>query len=398
MTDLEIAFELAHPPARVWRALTEAPLLSDWLGPCDGPSTFDAGERIRLRLDGLIDGPIDGELVEVLAPYRLVMRWEGEQLHARTVWELVETADGTRLSMSVSGFLGLPTGVRRQQWRAGLTSRVEVGLPLVLAELAVASAAVRDALPARESLFAAIAAIEQIDVGTPKPPAADIPRQHTGGVAPVVPLPARKPRRTWLVAGVAVGAAVILVATATALVLSATRPEQVAGRVAPDELRHPPTLTPAAEPPAQQAVGTPAPSRGPATPAARPSRTAVTGGPGGPAAPVPVQPAQPSRPSLRASYTVERTGLLGTTGYKVTARIDNPGSVPVGDWRLTFTLPGGQKASTVSGAQYRQDGATATFTPGEAVPPRGSITVSFEVSGLLAGEPSGCTIDGRSCG
>jgi hypothetical protein len=109
-------------------------------------------------------------------------------------------------------------------------------------------------------------------------------------------------------------------------------------------------------------------------------------------------PPAASRPVLTVVYTVERTGLIGLSGYRVSARIDNPGEAPVSDWEISFTLSAGQKVEEAANAEYAQDGTILALTPGNAVPAHGSLTISFQVSGLLAAEPTGCMIDRRPCG
>jgi hypothetical protein len=55
---------------------------------------------------------------------------------------------------------------------------------------------------------------------------------------------------------------------------------------------------------------------------------------------------------------------------------------------------------SVQGADARQEGELVTFTPlagRTEVAPGGSVAFTFEVPGLLAGEPTGCAINGRPC-
>ncbi|GAB3862979.1 hypothetical protein GCM10027610_108600 [Dactylosporangium cerinum] len=99
----------------MWRALTEAHLVTDWLPTTrfmvrdDGTFTFQAS-----TLAGLED-PIEGEIVTTEAPHRLVMRWSGENLHTVVALTLDELpGDGTRLTLTQSGFLG-PQGTMRRR-------------------------------------------------------------------------------------------------------------------------------------------------------------------------------------------------------------------------------------------------------------------------------------------
>jgi hypothetical protein len=95
------------------------------------------------------------------------------------------------------------------------------------------------------------------------------------------------------------------------------------------------------------------------------------------------------------------TGLLGLTGYRGRITISNPGTEEVTGWSVTLSLPSGQRVDTAAGAEYRQRDSVVTFTPSgqtATVGPGGEVSFTFDVSGLLAGPPTGCAIDGRSCG
>jgi hypothetical protein len=139
--------------------------------------------------------------------------------------------------------------------------------------------------------------------------------------------------------------------------------------------------------------GAPAPA-GPAAPAA--DRTPAPA-PGTSPPPVPAPVAKP----LTAGYeTVARTGLLGVTGYQGQVTISNPGQVTVSGWTVTISLPAGETVNGATGAAYSQRGTTVTFTPSGGtgtVPAGGSVRFTFSVGGLLAGDPTGCAIDGRRC-
>jgi hypothetical protein len=141
--------------------------------------------------------------------------------------------------------------------------------------------------------------------------------------------------------------------------------------------------------------GTTAPGGVPVVPAA-------AAGPGGPAtsAPVPAAPPLVAKPLTAAYETVARTGLLGVLGYQGRVTIRNPGQVPVSGWTVTISLPAGETVNGATGAAPSQHGTTVTFRPSGGtgtVPAGGSVSFTFSVGGLLAGDPTGCAIDGRSC-
>ncbi|GFJ84714.1 SRPBCC family protein [Phytohabitans houttuyneae] len=135
MTEIRIDFDFGHPPALVWRALTERRQLARWLMP--GDLTPIQGSQFQLLPDALpgFDGPISGQVLEVSAERRLVMRWKGEQLHARVTWELKPTAEGCLLMMSQSGFLGVQGSTRRQALVSTYDRLFGERLPAVLDEL-----------------------------------------------------------------------------------------------------------------------------------------------------------------------------------------------------------------------------------------------------------------------
>jgi hypothetical protein len=129
----------------------------------------------------------------------------------------------------------------------------------------------------------------------------------------------------------------------------------------------------------------------------------VSAGPVSPAPATQVGAAPPPAPEpLHAAYaTVGQSGLLGLTGYDGQVTISNPGSVTVNGWTVTISLPSGEQVSQASGAGYTQSGTTVTFRPASgtaSVSGHGSVRFTFGVTGLLAGPPTGCAIDGRPCG
>jgi hypothetical protein len=111
---------------------------------------------------------------------------------------------------------------------------------------------------------------------------------------------------------------------------------------------------------------------------------------------------EPTAVALRAAYVAKGpSGLLGLSGYKAQVTITNPGSADVSGWQVIISLPDGTTASNSVGASVNQSGARVTFTPVDdtrTVPAGGQVVFTFEVGGLLAGQPTGCAIDGRPCG
>jgi hypothetical protein len=159
------------------------------------------------------------------------------------------------------------------------------------------------------------------------------------------------------------------------------------------------SAAPAASPPAQAGVS-PTPTAG------LRGEDRQRSSPG--AGPVPASPTPESATTapvaaadLRATYArAANTGLLGLGGYRGEVTIRNEGAGAARDWEVTLSLPAGLEVSGASGAEFAQDGALVIFTPEDgagAVSPGGSVVFTFDVPGLLAGEPTGCAIDGRPC-
>jgi hypothetical protein len=139
----------------------------------------------------------------------------------------------------------------------------------------------------------------------------------------------------------------------------------------------------------------PVPANGPVV-ANGPVRPPAAAPPAGKVAPA---PAPPVASPLTAHYSTDQNSLLGLTGYQGKVVVANPGTVPVTGWRVTLTLPAGETVSNVSGAKAQQSGSTVTFTPLDpgTVPGRANVSFTFQVGGLLAGQPTDCRIDSRPC-
>jgi uncharacterized protein YndB with AHSA1/START domain len=117
VTEIRFDVDLDHPPERVWRALTDPRQLGEWFVPVD----VDPADRNRLRLlprrlDGL-GGPLDVRVVAAESPSRLVMRWQGDDLHVRVAITVTPAGDGSRLTFVQRGFLGRRGTLRRRLLR-----------------------------------------------------------------------------------------------------------------------------------------------------------------------------------------------------------------------------------------------------------------------------------------
>ncbi|WP_308910788.1 SRPBCC family protein [Pseudokordiimonas caeni] len=91
--------EIAYPPEKIWRALTQPHLIADWLMKNDFvPST---GHRFKLHGDW---GSVDCKVLEIEPETSLCYTWDAMGLESIVTWTLTPTAKGTHLKMEQTGF------------------------------------------------------------------------------------------------------------------------------------------------------------------------------------------------------------------------------------------------------------------------------------------------------
>lgn len=104
---LSMELDLPHKPAKVWRALSDPELLSQWLLPAFG-FTAAAGTAFTFKTQpaGGFDGTVNGTVLEVEPLKKLRFRWVVGVMEIDTVvtFTLSPTETGTRLSLVHSGF------------------------------------------------------------------------------------------------------------------------------------------------------------------------------------------------------------------------------------------------------------------------------------------------------
>lgn len=100
---------MPHPPAKVWRALTQSHLIENWLMRNDFQPVV--GHRFQFRATPVPgwSGVTNCQVLEVDEPNRLAYAWgDGTESDSglRTVvtWTLTATAEGTHVRMEHAGF------------------------------------------------------------------------------------------------------------------------------------------------------------------------------------------------------------------------------------------------------------------------------------------------------
>lgn len=102
--------EMPHSREKVWRALTQGPLLEGWLMKNDFQPVV--GHRFQFRTDPSPhwNGIVDGEVLVVEPNERLSVTWNStgsgrvNDLSSVVTWTLTPTATGVMLRMEHSGF------------------------------------------------------------------------------------------------------------------------------------------------------------------------------------------------------------------------------------------------------------------------------------------------------
>ena len=104
---ISFEFDLDHAPKKVWRALTDPALLTQWLLPVAGLE-LAPGAPFTLKTQPYPgwDGVVNCRILEIEAQRKLSYSWVvgGMDLDTVVTFTLTPTASGTRLSLVQSGF------------------------------------------------------------------------------------------------------------------------------------------------------------------------------------------------------------------------------------------------------------------------------------------------------
>jgi len=91
--------DIAFPPEKIWRALTQPHLIEEWLMKNDFKPVVD--HRFNLRGDW---GAVDCKVLAIEPNKKLSYTWDAMGLESVVTWTLTPTSTGTHLRMEQSGF------------------------------------------------------------------------------------------------------------------------------------------------------------------------------------------------------------------------------------------------------------------------------------------------------
>jgi uncharacterized protein YndB with AHSA1/START domain len=104
---ISFEFDLHHSPEKVWRALTDPVLLTEWLLPVV-ELKLEPGAAFKFKTQPYPgwDGTVNCRILEIEAHRKLSYAWVAGDMEIDTVvtFTLTRTASGTRLSLLHSGF------------------------------------------------------------------------------------------------------------------------------------------------------------------------------------------------------------------------------------------------------------------------------------------------------
>ncbi|MCW2638281.1 MAG: Activator of Hsp90 ATPase 1 family protein [Dactylosporangium sp.] len=139
MSDIRIVRDYPHPPAKIWRAVTDPALIPLWTSTGQGgrPEGFSTTVGTRFQFVAKPQpgwrGIVDCEVLEAREPSLLRYSWVGDENGDTTyvTYRLEPHAGGTRFTYEHTGFTGiggfllakLALGpVRKKMLRVGLTA------------------------------------------------------------------------------------------------------------------------------------------------------------------------------------------------------------------------------------------------------------------------------------
>ena len=143
MSDIRIVRDYPHPPAKVWRAVTDPALIPLWTATGAGgrPEGFTPKVGTRFRLIAKPkpgwNGIVNCEVIEVNEPSLLRYSWTGDDGGDTTevTYQLEPRPGGTRFSYEHTGFTGISGAFMAALLGHVRRKMLNVGLPAVLNDL-----------------------------------------------------------------------------------------------------------------------------------------------------------------------------------------------------------------------------------------------------------------------
>ena len=143
MSDIHIERDYPHPPAKVWRAVTDPALIPLWTSAGQGgrPEGFSTtvGTKFRFVAKPKLgwNGVVDCEVLEVNEPSLLRYSWRGGDGGdvTQVVYRLEPHAGGTRFTYEHTGFTGIGGIFMTKLLGRVRRKMLSAGLPAVLNDL-----------------------------------------------------------------------------------------------------------------------------------------------------------------------------------------------------------------------------------------------------------------------
>ena|SRR5690625_1983546 len=102
--DVTLDFQYTSSMEEVWKALTESDLLKKWIWENDFKAVVGHKFQFRTEPNKWWDGIVDGEVLEVNEPHKLVYTWESAGEKTIITWKLTKKPNGTFLQFEQTGF------------------------------------------------------------------------------------------------------------------------------------------------------------------------------------------------------------------------------------------------------------------------------------------------------